>query len=157
VVRVSGNWIAMVQSRLPLLEGAMAKALGSPRQVTLEASEQRESPAIPAHSTTTNVPEQPEQPGAPPTPEQNPPGAESNRPTEPLAPFNVEAEPVTAPRMQSAVDVASTTAGADSSETSDRQSPQQGRPQPTRLDEKTQLFADFFNGEVIALETDTQA
>jgi hypothetical protein len=59
--------------------------------------------------------------------------------------------------MQPAVDVASTTAGAASSETSDRQSPQQGRPQPTRLDEKTQLFADFFNGEVIALETDTQA
>jgi DNA polymerase-3 subunit gamma/tau len=157
VVRVSGNWIAMVQSRLPLLEGAMAKALGSPRQVTLEASEQRESPAIPAHSAKTNAPKQPAQPGALPTLEQNPAGAESNRPTEPLAPFHVEAEPVAAPRMQSAVDAASTTAGAASSETSDRHSPQQGRPQPTRLDEKTQLFADFFNGEVIALETDTQA
>ncbi|MCP9799220.1 DNA polymerase III subunit gamma/tau [Synechococcus sp. RedBA-s] len=38
VVRVSSKWIAMVQSRLPLLETALHQALGSPRQVLLEAS-----------------------------------------------------------------------------------------------------------------------
>jgi DNA polymerase III subunit gamma/tau len=37
VVRVAGTWMAMVQSRLPLLEKAVTSALGSPRQVSLEA------------------------------------------------------------------------------------------------------------------------
>ena len=36
VVQVAGNWMAMVQSRLPLLEAAVTKALGSPRQLVLE-------------------------------------------------------------------------------------------------------------------------
>ena len=42
VVRVAGTWMAMVQSRISLLEGAVARALGSPRQLLLEgASEAR--------------------------------------------------------------------------------------------------------------------
>ena len=42
VVRVAGTWMAMVQSRVSLLEGAVARALGSPRQLLLEgASEAR--------------------------------------------------------------------------------------------------------------------
>jgi len=36
VVRVAPNWLAMVQSRLPLLEQATERALGSPRQLMLE-------------------------------------------------------------------------------------------------------------------------
>jgi DNA polymerase-3 subunit gamma/tau len=36
VVQVAGNWMAMVQSRLSLLETAVTKALGSPRQLVLE-------------------------------------------------------------------------------------------------------------------------
>ena len=36
VVQVAGNWMAMVQSRLPLLETAVTNALGSPRQLLLE-------------------------------------------------------------------------------------------------------------------------
>jgi DNA polymerase-3 subunit gamma/tau len=39
VVRVSGNWVAMVQSRLPLLEKALQSALGSPRQLVLESAD----------------------------------------------------------------------------------------------------------------------
>ncbi len=46
VVRVSSKWIAMVQSRLPLLESALHQALGSPRQVLLEASDQPSSPVV---------------------------------------------------------------------------------------------------------------
>jgi DNA polymerase-3 subunit gamma/tau len=165
VVRVAGNWIAMVQSRLPLLESAMAKTLGSPRQVTLEAGEQRESPAesqakspsIPAHTAPTNVAMHPEQPGALPTPAQRLPGAESHSATEPLAALNIKAEPVAAPGIQPAVDLASSTAGATRAENSASQGPQLGSQQPTRLDQKTQLFADFFNGEVIALEPETKA
>ncbi|MFM7087444.1 MAG: DNA polymerase III subunit gamma/tau [Cyanobium sp.] len=37
VVRVAATWMAMVQSRVSLLEGAFARALGSPRQVMLES------------------------------------------------------------------------------------------------------------------------
>jgi DNA polymerase-3 subunit gamma/tau len=37
VVRVSGTWMAMVQSRLPLLEKAVASALGGARQLLLES------------------------------------------------------------------------------------------------------------------------
>ena len=36
VVRVAPNWVAMVQSRLPLLEQATTKALGETRQVIIE-------------------------------------------------------------------------------------------------------------------------
>jgi DNA polymerase-3 subunit gamma/tau len=36
VVRVSGTWMAMVESRKPLLEKAMASALGGDRQLQLE-------------------------------------------------------------------------------------------------------------------------
>ena len=36
VVRVATTWMAMVQSRLPLLEKAVATTLGSPRQLVLE-------------------------------------------------------------------------------------------------------------------------
>lgn len=36
VVRVAANWVAMVQSRLPLLEKAVATTLGNPRLLVLE-------------------------------------------------------------------------------------------------------------------------
>jgi DNA polymerase-3 subunit gamma/tau len=39
VVRVAGNWMAMVQSRLPLLQNAMARALGGQRQLVLEGGD----------------------------------------------------------------------------------------------------------------------
>ncbi len=39
VVRVAGNWMAMVQSRLPLLQNAMARAFGGQRQLVLEGGE----------------------------------------------------------------------------------------------------------------------
>jgi DNA polymerase-3 subunit gamma/tau len=51
VVRVAGNWMAMVQSRLPLLQKAMDRALGGQRQLVLEGGEgmgsQRVPPAAP--------------------------------------------------------------------------------------------------------------
>jgi DNA polymerase-3 subunit gamma/tau len=55
VVRVAGNWMAMVQSRLPLLQNAMARALGGQRQLVLEGGEglasHRSPPAAPpSHS-----------------------------------------------------------------------------------------------------------
>jgi DNA polymerase-3 subunit gamma/tau len=53
VVQVAGNWMAMVQSRLPLLEAAVAKALGSPRQLTLEGGGESAAPTGGAPSATT--------------------------------------------------------------------------------------------------------
>ncbi len=57
VVQVAGNWMAMVQSRLPLLEQAMAKALGSPRQLVLEAGGEAPppNPAPPAAKAAVPV------------------------------------------------------------------------------------------------------
>ncbi len=122
VVRVSGKWIAMVQSRLPLLESALLQALGSPRQVLLEASEQSGSspvaaavvspPLVPVPVVPV-VPVEPVVPAPPvPTPPPGPPPApEPARPGEP-------------------------------GERSERQP----------LDDQARRLADFFNGEVVRLE-----
>jgi DNA polymerase-3 subunit gamma/tau len=63
VVQVAGNWMAMVQSRLPLLEAAVAKALGSPRQLTLEGGGESSAATVTTPSAATPRPAPP-----PPTP-----------------------------------------------------------------------------------------
>ena len=65
VVQVAGNWMAMVQSRMPLLEKAVSTTLGSPRQVVLEAGGAPPPPPPPLPA-----PPAPRQPSAvaPPTP-----------------------------------------------------------------------------------------
>ena len=65
VVQVAGNWMAMVQSRMPLLEKAVSTTLGSPRQVVLEAGGAPPPPPPPLPA-----PPAPRQPAAvaPPTP-----------------------------------------------------------------------------------------
>jgi DNA polymerase-3 subunit gamma/tau len=70
VVRVSGNWIAMVQSRLPLLEKAVESALGAPRQLVLEGSREMAA-APPAPARATPAP-QGAPPPAPPAPQPQP-------------------------------------------------------------------------------------
>jgi len=69
VVQVAGNWMAMVQSRLPLLEAAVAKALGSPRQLTLEGGGESAAPTggAPSAAATSAATPRPEPP-TPPTP-----------------------------------------------------------------------------------------
>ena len=56
VVRVAGNWMAMVQGRLPLLERAMETALGSPRQVILEGADGHQTTATPAKAAPAPAP-----------------------------------------------------------------------------------------------------
>ena len=63
VVQVAGNWMAMVQSRLPLLEAAVAKALGSPRQLTLEGGGESAAATVTPPSAASPRPAPP-----PPTP-----------------------------------------------------------------------------------------
>ena len=66
VVRVASTWVTMVQSRLPLLEKAMEAAMGSARQITLEASDRdersdpvRQPPRSPSRPTRANRPRNP--------------------------------------------------------------------------------------------------
>jgi len=64
VVRVAGPWMAMVQSRASLLEAAFSQALGSPRQLVLEAG--GEAPSSSAAATA--APTAPGRPAGPSTP-----------------------------------------------------------------------------------------
>jgi DNA polymerase-3 subunit gamma/tau len=154
VVRVAGNWIAMVQSRLPLLESAMAKTFGSPRQITLEAGDTA-------------------QPGGPPT------DPASERPPLLEAVMAPEA-PAASGTFRTAIDAVATraplaihppagpemgpgpaapAAGAAPPEPVGKPAePQVSLPptpvnpafqEPSRLDQKARQLADFFNGDVV--------
>ena len=128
VVTVAGNWMAMVQSRLPLLEKAMASALGSPRQLVLEGG--GEMPPQPPKATVPAP--------APPSsaPAQAPAQAHAPAPT-PIA----SGAPASAPPQREAthqVQAAPRDAGPP--------------PMAAPLDEKAKRLADFFNGEVIEMD-----
>ncbi|MCP9905840.1 DNA polymerase III subunit gamma/tau [Cyanobium sp. BA5m-21] len=92
VVQVAGNWMAMVQSRLPLLEAAVAKALGSPRQLTLEGGGESSAPTITAPSAATPRPAPP-----PPTPTPTPAPAPAPAPLPTPAAPAATAPPLAAP------------------------------------------------------------
>lgn len=131
VVRVSSKWIAMVQSRLPLLESALRQALGSPRQVLLEASDQPSSPVVITPPMVVN-----------------PTGTPSVGP--PIAP------PLDHAPSASAAAVAPQAMAATQTPSP---APLQAAPQPTPdrperqpLDDQARRLADFFNGEVVSLE-----
>jgi DNA polymerase-3 subunit gamma/tau len=74
LVQVAGNWMAMVQSRLPLLEAAIAKALGSPRQLTLEGGGESAAPtgSAPSAATASAAIPRPKPPTPTPAPLPNP-------------------------------------------------------------------------------------
>ena len=125
VVQVAGNWSAMVQSRLPLLEKAVASALGSPRQVVLEAG--GTTPAITSP------------PPAPPTSAPAPAEAQRERPSAPepqptaTAPTAPPVEPIEAPSGRN---------------------PEPSAPPGPRglIDDQAKRLAEFFNGEVVDLQ-----
>ena len=117
VVQVAGNWMAMVQGRQALLEQAIASALGSPRQLVLEAG--------------GNPPPMP-RPSAPQaTPQAAPPAAPQPTAPQPAPEATV---PQAAPEPPPAA------------------AAQPAPPQPSQLDDQAKRLADFFNGEVVALE-----
>ena len=169
VVRVASTWITMVQSRLPLLEKAMEAALGSPRQITLEASDRDERPNPVAPGPVAPAPVL----SAPAAPEPIPVPAAPPLPTDP--PVTASAPPA-APVAERQTEVRA--AAAEARDHADRSpSAQQPLPPPqptpttpkTRdhptaqvqprtgteerlLEESTSLLADFFNGQVIAMD-----
>lgn len=126
VVRVSGKWIAMVQSRLPLLESALHQALGAPRQVLLEASDQPASP--------TAVP-----------PVVARPAVEA-----PVAPALLPGPSVSAPAATSQAIATAQTPSPGTIKAGPGLSAD--RPEPQPLDDQARRLADFFNGEVVNLE-----
>ena len=124
VVQVAGNWMAMVQSRLPLLEAAVAKALGSPRQLTLEGGGESAAPTVTAPGAATPRPTPPPPTPAPlPSPVALPSPAANQAPAPlPTPAANPPPAAVTAP------------------------------PLAAPLDDKARRLAEFFNGEVVELD-----
>ncbi|MEA5390232.1 DNA polymerase III subunit gamma/tau [Cyanobium gracile UHCC 0139] len=135
VVRVAGTWMAMVQSRLPLLEKAVASALGSPRQLTLEAggdapaartasAQAAPAPALASPPPTTTAAARPEAAGvsAARAPIASPPAADR------------QPRPPAAPQAGEGPDEPRAAAGAI----------------PAAIDAQASRLAEFFNGEVIS-------
>lgn len=177
VVRVSSNWMPMVQSRLPLLETAVAKALGSPRQLMLEGGDPttlQAAPAPPAPAAPS-----PQAPGlgggsgAPEAKASQPPvrtEAAVQSASAPITPAPANA-PASAPEAQplasqpaaeqptpaapAAPAVATPAAAAAAPVPAGRSSADNRQQQ--QLDEKAKRLADFFNGEVISLEEPPEA
>ena len=123
VVRVASTWVAMVQSRLPLLEKAMASALGSPRQLQLESG------------------------GDPPAGERGPSAAPT--PTPPPRPEPLAAPPAATPTPPVTVPAAAapTLAAALPQAPAPSQVPSPAIRSP--LEERARRLADFFNGDVV--------
>ena len=136
VVRVAGPWVAMVQSRLPLLEKAVALALGAPHQVVLEGSAAGPTPATPA--TPSPAPQTHRPPAANPSPRAAP--AAQLSPPAPPAEAAAAAAPAPAPAFSPPP---ATQEGASSQKLVSERDP---------LDENARRLADFFNGEVVELD-----
>ena len=130
VVQVAGNWMAMVQSRLPLLEAAVAKALGSPRQLTLEGGGESAAPTVTAPGAATPRPTPP-----PPTPAPLPSPAALPSPVALPSPAANQA-PAPLPTPAANPPPAAVTAP----------------PLAAPLDDKARRLAEFFNGEVVELD-----
>ena len=173
VVRVAGTWIGMVQSRLPLLEKAMETALGSPRQITLEASDKDErAEATPSPSTAPGPaasapfapkadamrPEPVVAVATPiPAPTPVPAASDSAGAVEEVPPLPPQPAEVAAPTPTPRADRPDASAGIPTPAADAQVAPEKGEKPQTRaedrlLEESTTLLADFFNGQVIALE-----
>jgi DNA polymerase-3 subunit gamma/tau len=150
VVQVAGNWMGMVQSRASLLEQAVAKALGGSRQLIIEASTSAiaapAAPAAPVVQPAAPGPVETETPQLPKTavipavvdaPSPVPPAAPSPlAPAKRAPPKTVQAQPSSAVMPPAPAQNPANT------------SPQSG------LDRQAKNLADFFNGQVLDVDTD---
>jgi DNA polymerase-3 subunit gamma/tau len=161
VVRVAGNWMAMVQGRLPLLERAMQAALGSPRQVILEGADGHQTTATPAKAAPPPAPRAQAEP-------HSPAQALINNPAGPgaMGPVPIPdriATPIAVAMTATVVAPAPapTPAGiATAAPPATAPTPATAPPQralPGSIDEKAKRLADFFNGEVISDFNDDMA
>ena len=120
VVRVASTWVAMVQSRLPLLEKAVASALGGPRQLQLESG--GDPPAgerAPGSAPLAQPDPAPLAPPPPPPPQPRPEPSTAPPAATPPQQQDTAVTPPAPPRTRSP------------------------------LEERARRLADFFNGDVI--------
>lgn len=141
VVRVAVPWMAMVQSRLPLLEKAVASALGSPRQLMLEGG------GVEQGLPNVDSPPQ-EHRASTPTLGSVVGTSEINAAK---APIGQQTEPTLAALQRPQTEETETAKpvtvrGIGPQSHNPTASPEGGG---NRLDEQAKRLADFFNGEVI--------
>ena len=135
VVQVAGNWMGMVQSRVALLEQAVAKALGGSRQLIIEAS--TSAIAAPVETETPQLPKTAVVPAVVDAPSPVPPPAPSPLiPAKPAPTKTVQAQPSSAVMAPEPI-----------------QNPANGSS-PSGLDRQAKNLADFFNGQVLDVDTD---
>lgn len=161
VVRVAGNWMAMVQGRLPLLERAMQAALGSPRQVILEGADGHQTTATPAKAAPPPAPRAQAEPHSPAqAPVNNPAGPGAMGPV-PIpgriaTPIAVAMTPTVVAPAPAPTPAGIATAAPPATAPTPATAPPQ-RALPGSIDEKAKRLADFFNGEVISDFNDDMA
>jgi DNA polymerase-3 subunit gamma/tau len=145
VVRVAGNWMAMVQSRLPLLEQAITTTLGQPRQLVLEGG--GEAPVVPTQNTAPSLPVAAAPPEAVPEPAPTPARTHQAPATQAAtqAPAPASRAPLSAAPV-SATPISATPASA-------ALEPAVQTPFQAQIDQKAQRLADFFNGDVVELDS----
>ncbi|MBL6794518.1 MAG: DNA polymerase III subunit gamma/tau [Synechococcus sp. BS307-5m-G36] len=162
VVQVAGNWMGMVQSRASLLEQAVAKALGGSRQLIIEASTSAiAAPSAPPAPVvqppqTARAPVETETPQLPktavvpavvdaPTPIARLTTQEPAKPPPTPSPVAmsppVQAEPVQTQPLSAVIPPAPA------------QNPANANP-PSGLDRQAKNLADFFNGQVLDVDTE---
>jgi DNA polymerase-3 subunit gamma/tau len=147
VVQVAGNWMAMVQSRLPLLEKAVAGALGGNRQVLLEAAAGSTIPAARAPAASAGAAPAPAAPPAPPSAATTaPPFAAPQQAVAPAEPAS--SQPVSPAASQPANPAPSNSSAGSSI----APAPRPGPVTSNLIDDKAKRLAEFFNGEVVQLD-----
>lgn len=165
--------MAMVQGRLPLLEKAVATALGSPRQVVLEAGHGGSGvgaqtgigmpatapaaagapvTAAPGPQATTPAPTAAATTSAPTGPRTPDPEQTTARPAAGAATSTASAEPVLITERGTAPSHDPTASSGPASDTP-ASAPAAAAPMTAGvIDERARRLADFFNGEVVQLE-----
>ena len=139
VVQVAANWMPMVQTRQTLVEQAIARALGQPRQLVLEATS--DPPAQGSGAAAQPLTGSGSTSAAPPGPATPPPPASG-----------IGAD-------RTAADLKSTPSRPAASAAAAVEPAPPAEPHPretgggTPLDERARRLADFFNGEVIELDS----
>ena len=152
VVQVAGNWMGMVQSRASLLEQAVGKALGGSRQLIIEASTGVMPPlaAPPAPvvqpTPTAPAPLETERPQLP-TTAVVPAVVDAPKPITPLATNQLAPSHPTPPEP---VQTQPSSAGMPPAPA---QNPANTSPS-SGLDRHAKNLADFFNGQVLDVDSD---
>jgi len=139
VVQVAANWMPMVQTRQTLVEQAIARALGQPRQLVLEATS--DPPAQGSGAAAQPLTSSGSTSAAPPGPATPPPPANGMGADRTAA--NLKSTP-----SRPAASAAAAVEPAPPAEPHPRET---GGGTP--LDERARRLADFFNGEVIELDS----